>query len=79
MKVRFVAGLAVLGCTAVGQVSDSPDALRARINGMRADKVAWRQIQWRSCLLDGLRESRTKKKPLILWVFIDRPADDARC
>ena len=41
--------------------------------------VAWREIQWKGCLLEGLAESRAKKKPVLLWVFIDRPADDARC
>ena len=40
---------------------------------------AWREIAWKSCLLEGLKESREKKKPVLLWVFIDRPTDDARC
>jgi hypothetical protein len=56
-----------------------PDALKAEIEAMKAAKVAWREIQWRSCLIDGLKESRETKKPLLFWVFIDRPADDARC
>jgi hypothetical protein len=30
-------------------------------------------------LLQGLNESRTQNKPALLWVFIDRPIDDARC
>jgi hypothetical protein len=30
-------------------------------------------------LLEGLKESRAKNKPALLWVFIDRPIDDARC
>ena len=46
---------------------------------LKAAKVAWREIAWKSCLLEGLKESREKKKPVLLWVFIDRPADDARC
>ena len=44
-----------------------------------AAKVAWREIAWKSCLLEGLKESRAKNKPALLWVFIDRPIDDARC
>ena len=28
---------------------------------------------------DGLKEARATGKPVLLWVFIDRPADDARC
>lgn len=57
----------------------TPAALRAEIEALRAPKVAWREIRWKSCLLEGLRESRATNKPILLWVFIDRPADDARC
>jgi hypothetical protein len=57
----------------------TPDALKAEITSLQAAKVAWREIAWKSCLLDGLRESREKGKPVVLWIFIDRPADDARC
>jgi hypothetical protein len=57
----------------------TPDALRAEIESLRPDHIAWREIKWNSCLLEGLKQSREQKKPLILWVFIDRPADDARC
>jgi hypothetical protein len=55
------------------------DALRAEINALKAPKVAWREIDWKSCLLEGLREARAKSKPALLWVFIDRPIDDERC
>ena len=57
----------------------TPGALKAEIEAMKADKVAWRAIAWKSCLIEGLKESREKKKPVLLWVFIDRPIDDARC
>ncbi len=57
----------------------SPTALKAEIENLQAAKVAWREIAWKSCLLDGLRESREKNKPVLLWIFIDRPVDDARC
>jgi len=56
-----------------------PDALTAEIEALQAPRVAWREIAWKSCLIEGLRESRDKKKPVVLWVFIDRPADDGRC
>jgi hypothetical protein len=59
--------------------ASSPEALRAEVEALKAAKVAWREIAWKSCLLEGLRESREKKKPVLLWVFIDRPADDGRC
>ena len=49
------------------------------IDALRSPDVAWRGIAWKTCLLDGLRASREEKKPVVLWVFIDRPVDDARC
>src|SRR5262245_55510015 len=57
----------------------TPEALKAEIEALRAPKVAWREIAWKSCLIEGLKESRDKKKPVLLWIFIDRPIDDARC
>ena len=57
----------------------TPEALRSEIEALKAPKVAWREIAWKSCLLEGLRESRAANKPALLWVFIDRPVDDARC
>ena len=57
----------------------TPEALTAEIEALKSSKVAWREIAWKCCLLEGLKESREKKKPVLLWVFIDRPADDARC
>ena len=61
------------------QKAPPPDALKAEIEALKAPKVAWREIAWKSCLLEGLKESRAKNKPALLWVFIDRPIDDARC
>jgi hypothetical protein len=57
----------------------TPQALKAEIEALRAPKVAWRAIAWKSCLLEGLKESRSTGKPALLWIFIDRPADDERC
>ena len=57
----------------------TPEALNAEIEALKSSKVAWREIAWKSCLLEGLKESRAKNKPALLWVFIDRPIDDARC
>ena len=56
-----------------------PDALKAEIEALQAPRVAWREIAWKSCLIEGLKESREKHKPVLLWIFIDRPCDDARC
>jgi hypothetical protein len=54
-------------------------ALKAEIEALRASRPAWREIAWKSCLIEGLKESRLQKKPVLLWIFIDRPIDDARC
>jgi hypothetical protein len=85
---RMAAGLSLLVC--IGLVAakpkssstsepSSPAALQAEIDALSAAKVAWREIAWKSCLLEGLQESRAKNKPALLWVFIDRPIDDERC
>lgn len=57
----------------------SIEELKAEIAGMRVADVAWRQIGWKTCLIDGLKASREQEKPVLLWVFIDRPVDDKRC
>jgi hypothetical protein len=62
-----------------GKPAATPESLKAEIEALKVAKVAWREIAWKSCLLEGLKESREKKKPVLLWVFIDRPIDDARC
>jgi hypothetical protein len=57
----------------------TPEALQSEIGALKAVGVAWREIPWRTCLLEGLEESRASARPVLLWVFIDRPTDDARC
>ena len=57
----------------------TPEALKEQVETLKVARVAWRQIAWKSCLLEGLKESRQQKRPVLLWVFIDRPLDDARC
>lgn len=74
------AGLTRAQAPAIAEkTSATPEAIQAEIEALRAAKVAWRGIAWKSCLLEGLKESRAQKKPVLLWVFIDRPIDDARC
>ena len=83
MKHLVVTGIVavLLASSASGQDSKkaTAEALKADVEALKAPKVAWREIAWKSCLLEGLKESREKKKPVLLWVFIDRPIDDARC
>ena len=88
--MKKAAGLAsmVVLFAAIAQAQDerpaktaglAPDALKAEIEALKSSRVAWRQIAWKSCLLEGLKEARASGKPVLLWVFIDRPADDCRC
>lgn len=70
---------AMLSMGAWAQEAAKGEPLQAQIDALKAPKPAWREIRWRSCLADGLRESAEKKKPVLLWVFIDRPVDDKRC
>lgn len=51
----------------------------AQVEGLKEEKVAWREIAWKTCLLDGIKASRERNKPIMLWIFIDRPIDDERC
>jgi len=88
-NIAVLAGAAVIAAALFGAdaaeparaatEAGTPEALLAEIDALKAAKVAWREITWKSCLLEGLRESRAKNKPALLWIFIDRPADDARC
>jgi hypothetical protein len=77
--MRLVPLLLLALGTAAAQDSAGFDPLNSEIAALKAERPPWREIPWKSCLLDGLRESREKRKPLILWIFIDRPVDDARC
>ncbi len=49
-------------------VAKSPEALKAEIEALMPAKIAWREIQWKTCLLEAFAESRAKKKPVLLWV-----------
>jgi hypothetical protein len=51
----------------------TPEALKAEIAALVPDKLAWREIAWKSCLLAGLKEARERKKPLLLWIFGGEP------
>ena len=57
----------------------SREQLSADVESLHVEEVAWRKIPWKTCLLDGIRESRRQHKPIMLWIFIDRPIDDERC
>ncbi len=57
----------------------SPTELSRELVALPHDEVPWRNIPWKSCLLEGLATSRLQEKPVVLWIFIDRPLDDERC
>ncbi len=57
----------------------TPAEIRAAVDALHVEETPWREVAWRTCLVDGLNESRETNKPLILWMFIDRPIDDERC
>jgi Spy/CpxP family protein refolding chaperone len=61
------------------QSADSPEKVCENIEAMRVKDIAWRKIEWKTCLLDGIKASREQNKPIILWVFIDLTVDDKRC
>jgi hypothetical protein len=71
--------LVVQPARGAAQEEASPEAVQAEIESLKTANVAWREIAWKTCLLEGLNESRAQNKPVLLWIFIDRPVDDARC
>ena len=81
-------GLIVVSWIATASADDSAkpnkqtksrEQLLKHVESLHVEEVAWRSIPWKPCLLDGIRESRKQHKPIVLWIFIDRPIDDARC
>ena len=79
MRAAAVVGTMILFAGTAGAAAPPAKGLKAEIESLKARGVAWREIPWKSCLLEGLAESRARNKPVLLWIFIDRPADDARC
>ena len=84
MKRRVVVGIVAVmfASSASGQELKkplTPDALRADIEALMPAQLAWREIPWRTCLLEGLKEAREQKKPILLWVVGPGDALDGRC
>lgn len=57
----------------------SPQAFEQELRALEPPKLVWREINWRSCLLDGIREARAQKKPILLWAFINSDPAEERC
>lgn len=88
MKLSSITTIAFLLLAAAGiawaqdgrpaKKATTPETLKTEIEGLRPAKIAWREIQWKTCLLEGLKESRAKKKPVLLWVVGPGEALDGR-
>lgn len=76
---RLLVVVAIASLFSAVSAGQSPDELRREIESLRDESVAWRDIDWQTCLLTGLQRSSEQAKPVLLWVFIDRPTDDRRC
>ncbi len=79
LRYAACAVVAVASSLTSGPAQATPAATRAAIFQLRAPAAPWRAIPWRTSLADGLLASRLEGKPVLLWIFIDRPIDDARC
>jgi len=86
MRSAVIALSAVIGCFAFGllsraeqEVTATPESLTAKIETLRAKQLVWREIGWNRCLLDGLKQSREQKKPVLLWAFINADPQEERC
>ena len=89
MKLNAITAIAFLLLSTAGiaraqdgrpaKKATTPEALQTEIEGLRPAKLAWREIQWKTCLLEGLKESREKKKPILLWVIGPGEALEGRC
>lgn len=80
---QISAGLvAALGCATPGSAQGvkraTPEALKSRLAAMQPAKHVWKEITWKTCLLEGLQEAKKSNKPVLLWVFIHNPNEE-RC
>jgi hypothetical protein len=59
-------------------IQDPEAALKAEIEALKPPKLAWQEIDWKVCPLQALKESRDRKAPILVWVFLGHPSDE-RC
>jgi Spy/CpxP family protein refolding chaperone len=55
------------------------DELNESVDSLRIESIAWRRVEWKHCILEGLKASQEENKPILFWCHIDLPADDKRC
>ena len=71
--LRILALGALVAALAVGAAADEPKRLKADIEALKPKAHIWKAVKWNDCLLDGLKESQRRKKPILLWAFIHNP------
>lgn len=54
------------------------EALKAEVEALKPEKLAWSQIAWKNCPLEALKDAREKNRPVLTWVFLGNPTDE-RC
>ena len=57
----------------------SLEAVQEQVDALRVDKLAWREIPWKTCLLEALKEAREKNKPVLLWLVGPGEGLEGRC
>ena len=82
MRAALIASAAMLIAALAGAAAEqnlaTPEALKAEIETLRVAKVAWRKVEWRTCLVGAWNEAARERKPVFLWVLGGAPAD-GRC
>jgi hypothetical protein len=81
--VLLAAGGAALGASlrpapAAPAARKTLAALQAEVEALRPARLAWREIAWKNCPLEALKEARERRRPVLAWVFLGNPADE-RC
>jgi len=56
----------------------TPESLLAEIQKLIPEKLSWREISWKTCLLEALNTSREQQKPVLTWIFGGNPNHE-RC
>ena len=57
----LAAALLALALGAASGAAGGPEALRAEIESLKPSRHPWREIAWKTCPLEALKEAREKK------------------
>ena len=65
--------LAVGGHAGAGELTwENFEAAREEF-GLGAGDLAWRKVDWKSSVFDGVREAQRTDKPVLLWLYFGDP------